>query len=744
MACEGAERRGAVVAIELSFNLPQFNESAFVPEKFDYEWRLHNVKMRSMVEELERLHAALTMDVDDEGISGPVDSFAGRGGDVIPILSDYDTFFLTPAEGNAAYAALSHVHAFNDISDVDLTGAANNDMLYRTAGNWHDTGGLLTWDGSNLDLPTGGKQTFHNAADTVATVIQQVGETLLFDNDTGDSGAGYSFERGPVIVAQFSTSEGIHSGNSNSGMIKGGASSTAAPGITFRSNTGFGLHSAGTQLQVVAGGQAGLTLEESSNEVRATWKLQDNVIASFIQTQGQQTLVGSYVEVGTVANDDDVVTLDNSNQGGGAVHYIINNGANRLQVFPNTGDQIDFLGLNVSVTIEAGDTEMFLSIATSEWIRQRSSFNSLNDVDLTGAADNDMLYRSGGSWIDTGGLLTWDATTFKVWDAGLTDNVSLRHDGNIAHVGGTNVLRMYFEADGDYRFFDTAGTASFRMNILATNQLWENVLAHTSVQWEDGDGNLYYTFGFNGTNGDGFMIARGNDLELRGTTGANKFELFHDNIDANILGTNTTDLNISGFTAIAAGTVDADFDAITGTSYGGVVEADLLDKGVAETITGAYNFTTGGAQIDSNHLLQGYTTGKSVVRSLCLRIHPGTTPGTNFDIQHQTTRGYNEDTVTDAVDMVASTSNGSFTSNVNSRILTYDAGGTVVGILSGEILYADANNSVQDLTLDTFITGGKVGWSLIAAPGSVTQDHVTMTSNVGDFIFIRICYVTST
>ena len=67
----------------------------------------------------------------------------------------------------------------------------------------------------------------------------------------------------------------------------------------------------------------------------------------------------------------------------------------------------------------------------------------------------------------------------------------------------------------------------------------------------------------------------------------------------------------------------------------------------------------------------------------------------------------------------------------------------MVGILSGEILYADANNSVQDLTLDTFVSGGKVNWSLIAAPGSVTQNHVTMTSNAGDFIFIRICYVTS-
>ena len=64
----------------------------------------------------------------------------------------------------------------------------------------------------------------------------------------------------------------------------------------------------------------------------------------------------------------------------------------------------------------------------------------------------------------------------------------------------------------------------------------------------------------------------------------------HDGTDLNITGTTTTDINITGITAIQAGTVDADFDAITATSYGGITEAALVDKGAAETISGVWSF----------------------------------------------------------------------------------------------------------------------------------------------------------
>lgn len=61
----------------------------------------------------------------------------------------------------------------------------------------------------------------------------------------------------------------------------------------------------------------------------------------------------------------------------------------------------------------------------------------------------------------------------------------------------------------------------------------------------------------------------------------------HDGTDLDITGNATTSLTITGIADIAAGSTDVDFDAITATSYGGITEANLVDKTASETITGA-------------------------------------------------------------------------------------------------------------------------------------------------------------
>jgi len=69
------------------------------------------------------------------------------------------------------------VSAFDDLSDVDLTGAANNDLLFRSGGNWVDTAGKLTWNGSVL------------AANTEAnsSTALHIGETTTLRGDSQDS-----------------------------------------------------------------------------------------------------------------------------------------------------------------------------------------------------------------------------------------------------------------------------------------------------------------------------------------------------------------------------------------------------------------------------------------------------------------------------------------------------------------------------------------------------------------------------
>ncbi len=69
---------------------------AFNPPQFFGEY--DDVKMRQLVEEIERLHAVLTSDTDDEGVSQDVTSFNTRVGDVVPEAGDYDAFYYTETE----------------------------------------------------------------------------------------------------------------------------------------------------------------------------------------------------------------------------------------------------------------------------------------------------------------------------------------------------------------------------------------------------------------------------------------------------------------------------------------------------------------------------------------------------------------------------------------------------------------------------------------------------------------------
>ncbi len=81
------------------------------------------------------------------------------------------------------------------------------------------------------------------------------------------------------------------------------------------------------------------------------------------------------------------------------------------------------------------------------------------------------------------------------------------------------------------------------------------------------------------------------DLIVEGATPGNAVTISHDDTDLNIAGANTTDINLTGITNLAAGTVNADFDAITATSYGGIIEASLLSKTASASISGAYTFS---------------------------------------------------------------------------------------------------------------------------------------------------------
>ncbi len=205
-----------------------------------------------------------------------------------------------------------------------------------------------------------------------------------------------------------------------------------------------------------------------------------------------------------------------------------------------------------------------------------------------------------------------EGLTTRFYDPGLTDYVEFEHDGTDVLVNYTQTSRHKWRDGIDHRWYESGGVGWYGRTIGTTDVLFEKHVDILRYYFEDGDGNLYYTQNFGGTNTVGLTIHRGNMLEFRGTTGANKVELRHDNVDFNFTAANTTDFNISGITnlqlaanLVATGTVTgsnlnvANWDAAYGWGDHGLVgyltsetsHADVLVDGDIGVTVQAYDAT---------------------------------------------------------------------------------------------------------------------------------------------------------
>jgi hypothetical protein len=151
-------------------------------------------------------------------------------------------------------------------------------------------------------------------------------------------------------------------------------------------------------------------------------------------------------------------------------------------------------------------------------ILESISLDQLSDVDLSGAADNDLLYRSGGQWVGTAGGLTYDGT--RLYAGGLRLG-SASANGYGLRFNGVN--QMMFHHAGTDRFSITPNV--FRPSLVdntqelgSTTLRFKNVYQYTSwlaeqtpptsgditgmgrayasdvdglIYWRDGLGNVY-------------------------------------------------------------------------------------------------------------------------------------------------------------------------------------------------------------------------------------------------------------
>jgi len=128
-------------------------------------------------------------------------------------------------------------------------------------------------------------------------------------------------------------------------------------------DTGLGQNSA-DQINTIVGGVNGTQWREASSHVLKYDELHTSITASVTQTQGQQVLLSSWNEVTVVGTANDVVTLPGANA---QLHCtVINTGANVLQIFPESGDDLGE-GLNTSMTLAVGEAVTFFGLDVVNW-----------------------------------------------------------------------------------------------------------------------------------------------------------------------------------------------------------------------------------------------------------------------------------------------------------------------------------------------------------------------------------------
>lgn len=105
--------------------------------------------------------------------------------------------------------------------------------------------------------------------------------------------------------------------------------------------------------------------------------------ASTTQSQGQGALTRNVNEVSTVANPNDARTLPSAVAGIECV--IINNGANTLQIFPASGDNLG-TGVDTSEELERNETVKYVAYDDTNWKKESSTeiiHSEMHDEDNT-------------------------------------------------------------------------------------------------------------------------------------------------------------------------------------------------------------------------------------------------------------------------------------------------------------------------------------------------------------------------
>lgn len=307
-----------------------------------------------------------------------------------------------------------------------------------------------------------------------------------------------------------------------------------------------------------------------------------NIVAAQLATDQVADDAITYAKIQNVVSDD--VFLGRISGAAGNIEELTGTQATSLlNVFTDT--------LKGLAPLSGGGTANFLR-ADGTWVTPAGGGNVSN----TGTPlDNQVAVWTTATVIEGNAGLTWNGTTLEATQFGGIVNANLVDKSAAETISGDwtftgNIPITLSSTQPDLFFNDTDAAADEGSWILRTNSGLLTFFNATDAAPTTGI-NGWFAAERVGSSVSNLTLRTAVRIEDTGATDYVSFE--QDGTDLNVVGVNTVDINITGITAIQAGTVDADFDVITATSYGGILEANLVDKSVGEVITGPWAFGDG-------------------------------------------------------------------------------------------------------------------------------------------------------
>jgi len=262
-------------------------------------------------------------------------------------------------------------------------------------------------------------------------------------------------------------------------VISGGINGMSIDGTTFSVD--------GANNRVGIGTATPTTALSMGNDALISRDANEGLTASTTQTQGNGALTAEINQVSTVANTNDAVTLPSAISGIKCV--IINDGANTLQIFPASGDNLG-AGVDIATTLEVNEVVEFVTYNATDWAVEAAT--QLRHADMHDE-DNTDAYVINDAGVDfhcyhTNGLAGDDLSgwTFDAGGAGTSHAIDSITDGaasgvDIAVTTGTTHGLAVGDIISQTNLTDAAYVGIFVVKAIISSTIYEVAAVFTAT-----------------------------------------------------------------------------------------------------------------------------------------------------------------------------------------------------------------------------------------------------------------------